>query len=528
MQHDESSTLTACPAASSRLMVVFVLLWLALGFFLLLHLTDRPLTRPEIESIRHAGNSFSQSIRHARQFLVSPLFPAIAGLLKPFTPERAIHVRYVAVLFGWLALFSSFWLMQLSVRTKSPLLLFPLLFATSPFWIQMSRMATENSLFAFCAITSTAFLFQALARPRAVWWVGYTFFTILLLYAGWLAPAVLAGQLLAALIRKHWTPERKTFGRILIMLLCMVICLMAYLPWMNVLIHRFGESREYSSAARIGIPALQHAAIGTAYTVYMFMFGDSVAPWNVLRTVLLSVPALLGAMFGLARIFEHHHRTLRSVLLCALGAYAFAVFLIEYYLHDTSPLMAPLRLAFVYPFFCLAGAYGFGVMNRTLAVPLFIIVLSVHGYSLLNYYHAREYTNWVYAVPVHETQADLAQWDTPGALLVIDEPPLSQLHYYAGLSRTVQALPLETPREVVEVSSWSRHKRLLVLHMAGEYWIGQTLAADFKLIKSISYMREDAVANEVKSFLSGRFIPLAKYQLDVYERKEKTDSTTER
>ena len=514
----------ARPLAGQRIsdrmiFVQFILLWLALGALQLYELDKRPPTKSEVDSILLVRSEMAETLAACGEQHEAPLFALACSLFKMQSLPQVFEARLLSVVFGWLTFLGAWLLVRRTAPRANYAVIFAVLMATSPFWIEMSRMANGQSLFACCAIFSTLLIFDCLEAPRLDRWLAYIIFATATMYAGILGITVIAGHAAAGIFRKHWTPSHKTYGRLLVMFISIAIVLAASLPCLPIYLGKINESitNHINTAGRI-----RYALVSTLYAIYMWMVGDSIPPWNALRSVMFIQPALLDGAFGLVRILEHHHRSLRSVFICAFTAFIAAMAILTFLLRSNATLETPMQLAFIYPFFALTAAYGLGVTNRWLAIPLLAVLLAIHGVSLRNYYQQREYTNWAYAIPVEDTLTAIREREDAEGLLVLDESVLG--HFDRLYQGPMNVWLITESAEGIDrlTQDVSQYARVIFLRPEGIRAyddLEDDLLKEFSRKERLSFLREDAVTNELKMFFTGKAVPVDKYSLEVYERK---------
>jgi len=104
----------------------------------------------------------------------------------------------------------------------------------------------------------------------------------------------------------------------------------------------------------------------------------------------------------------------------------------------------------------------------------------------------------------------------------VDETTLG--HFASLYEGSLPVWPIDARSATVDRLSreFSNFSRILWLRPGGNgdlERVDHALEQHFTLREMTPFVVEDAVANEIKSFLSGRTIPRTKYSLLVYERK---------
>jgi len=266
----------------------------------------------------------------------------------------------------------------------------------------------------------------------------------------------------------------------------------------------------------------QHAGLSASYTVYMFVFGDSVAPWNALRAVLLPLPCLTALCFGMDLIFRRFTRMLPRVMLCGLLCFAISSASVSIWFNYAHPYLVPIWLAFLFPFHNLAVAYGFGAMRKRVSIPLLAVFLAANLYSLQNYWALREHTNWDFVTPTTEILESIEARIADDSLLLIDTYNLKEIEYYSR--DEIAKMDLRAVRENKKdaLKPLEERNRILFVYATdrkpGGHGI-QIIEDGFHLIDTVPFLIEKPAINEIKSYIAGRPIPQEKILLEVYERK---------
>ena len=509
---------------------LFFLFWAVLAVLLLMRITERPLFSEEIPAAQAMAQSPKAAIEASARDGRLPLFYWLcswAGLAQRRFGLPAISPRLLSAFFAWLAFLPAYRLMRSASHLNVYGHLFCALFVASPFWIEMGRIACPYSLLGLLALVSTSFLFSLFKAPRFPLWLGYLIAAALTLYADWMAVAVFVAHGLtapmAASVRSDRFGWRHAFG----LAVAWLVAAAAFAPWLLLGAGRLVEAPWLLMGRYAPLDMLQYAGFSAGYTLYMFLFGDSMAPWNALRAALLSLPALVAACYGVERAFRSHNRPLRRALAFGVIGFAVSVAVLSVLSIRPHPFFVPPRLAFLFPFGCVALAYGFGAMNKVVSFPLVAVLLASNSWSLINGSLQREYTNWAYVTPINQILGAIAWRSAPDSLLIIDTYNLKQVDYYyrGDLPRLRLQEDLDSAEDFAE--RFKPYQRALFVHGRRDRSadqridrVNQSLEEQFQRRETQVLLAEDPAVSEIKGYLCGAPVDPAKIVLDVYEREK--------
>jgi hypothetical protein len=507
---------------------LFCIFLAILGALLFYRIEDRPLASIEANIVSICEDGPVYALRTSSRQGRPPLFPFVCGFANILFGMEGAAFRYVAAFSGLLTLWPVYRLTRRATRLGSYSALACLALALSPFWIQLSRLARPESLAAFLAATSTFYLFEALRTPRTKYWGRYAVLLGLLLYTSHFALALIiahgAAAYLAARAPSAEFHEKHASG----LGFAWISALGAYAPWAALALYRLIDRGPGGLSVFNALEITQHAGLSAGYTVYMFTFGDSVAPWNALRAVLLTLPCLTALCFGLDLIFRRFTRMLPRLMLCGLVCFAISLASISVLFNQAHPYLVPIWLAFLFPFHIVAVAYGFGAMRKGISIPLLAVFLAANLYSLRNYWLQREHTNWDFAAPAAEILEAIESRFTADCLLLIDTYNLKQIDYYWHGGAAKLDLREARRNEAGALESFDGRNRVLFVYATDRKPGGRGIRAlrdDFALIETVPFLIEPPAINEIKSYVVGRPVPVEKILLEVYERKPSQDAS---
>lgn len=346
-----------------------------------------------------------------------------------------------------------------------------LLLATSPLLVLRGLMVRPYSLVLCLAMLSLAFQVRLLREPRPREFVGYTLATTLMLYTDYLSATLLLAQNVLVLIYRSKDPRfwpRWVAAQVAVFLL--------FGPQMLALVKQATTLRgwiapAYLSGSILGPP------VKIAFTLYSFVLGETVYPWTFhISIVGLSVAGFLYA-YGLRHAVDHPAQLWRPLLLgwtpiIALTALTSTVF------RGGSFAMFPGHLLFVLPLFILPITRGLLALRNPIVKGVLLLVLfTVHGYALKNYYAGEQFLNPNYVIPWRRIAADLRSAVTPGDVVIATS---DGLQWNRGTLATLHFGELETAATVWEAILQRKPERIWLQIREGGDPTGYVLRPEFR------------------------------------------------
>ncbi|OPZ20121.1 MAG: hypothetical protein BWZ10_00746 [candidate division BRC1 bacterium ADurb.BinA364] len=505
--------------------VLFAVCWICQGALLVSAIPIRPLSGPEAQFVLRSPRDGALAFELAAAEGRPPLAYWLCGQVGAWTGLESESLRWMPALFAFAA-------MRIAVRLFSRaaslgFVSFCLLFAFSPFWTQLGATLSPDAMSVFLALWSTRLLLAGLRVGRKRTWAAYAFANVLLFYTSAAAWGVALAHWAATARSADARRDSGAWRRAMALALAWPAALLAFAPWLWA--ERMPLSRDLAelAAAPVDLDSVQRAGFVLGYALYAFMFGDAVAPWIALRAALLSMPFVAAGCFGLERMLGRRQNTLRTLAFCALMFLGLAAaYALKAPLRD-GVFDMPGKLAFLFPFFFMAAAYGFGAMRRGLGAPLLLVVLGAQAYGQWSWRSAFEYTNWRRAVPVAEILDAIDLASDHDTLLLVDGVHLPQVALAYDGPLPMLALNATWPASVDSLdATLRRFRRVLLLRAARERALdgGLDLAQaaierQFALADRIQFMPENPEVAEIKTYLTGEPALEARIALFVFSRR---------
>ena len=262
------------------------------------------------------------------------------------------------------------------------------------------------------------------------------------------------------------------------------------------------------------------------YPAFSYTFGETILPWHV--TVLIASALLALAYIALARASQIRRLTafLLWQLLACLG---FNVLVFSTVAADLPFVTIASRSMFVLPVYLLLLASAVACLPTFWRSMATVGLLLANFAALFNLFAGVEYHNPIFAVPVREVAAAVAQGSRPGDVVISDYDTSFFYYWDQSAPRGVEHYltePEELPQAEDAVASGAHpHVWLLVYGRDRSRDIDHTptfealLAPRYTLVAERGYAPVDDLYRLVKSKLIGREAYAYKLLVREYERK---------
>ena len=412
------------------------------------------------------------------------------------------------------------------------------LLTISPFFILYARIIRYYTFVMFLGLLSSLFYLRLLREYEAcgsrkingeqpavhrqwLWTVGYLLCSLMLLYADYLAIALLAAQTLwLALKWRHYKPMWPRW------LVTQAVLLIAYLPWVPVQFRQATAELLHADLAQ----SIVGSMLSLGYPIYSFSVGETMFPWELPAIVGVLICAFLvaqGLVLAKRRSSDATRgafltRNARIFSLICLGLSLFVTStVLSFIAPDITFLSSATRIAFAAPFFYLLAAGGLAELPSRLRGLLLIALTLVGAYGLGNYYTGRNFHNPIYTVPLRQVVEDVVL-DLQPEDIVISEDDTMFGYYYER-----RALAAPHFGDPVDRGEWEQ----AVAHDASRVWlvtlgrdlsrlvhptgeiIRQLESEDYHLVESRGYVPQDRLYRRLKARILGR--PAYEYKVVV-------------
>jgi len=508
-------------ASSPPLAMVGILL-LASGL-LFWRLGERSLYYDEILHVLIERQPWPAFLADMRQ---GPLHPILAPLLRflwmRLVGDSELAVRYIPASLGILSVALVFCLGR-RIGGERLGLVSALFLAISPLFVMYSRFDKYYSHSVFVGLVSSLAMLGWWRKggPR---WLGYALSYVALIYSHYLAALLmLLAQNLFVLL---CSPTRKGFKRQWFLL--QILLPLSYVPWLRVALgHVTKLSAKVLADLAIGWKAL---VLKAAYTLYSFLCGEAIFPWEPAALLVGGSGAILLIM-GLVHVAGKGKRadrwtrdTTLYVLLAAFIGLAGGIVL-SFRVFPSVPLVdLPNHMLFALPYVQLIMAFGLVQLASRWRTVLLAVYLVGAGWALGSYYQGHHMHNPIFVLPSREVVAQIAARLEPGDLVLA--PADSGVPYYA------ERLNLEAPVWLVgethpEDLERLRPARLWVVTLGRDTTRAATpiellswIEKHYRLVARWGYVPQDPVYRRVKERLLGRPAYRWKLVLGLYVRGE--------
>jgi 4-amino-4-deoxy-L-arabinose transferase-like glycosyltransferase len=459
-----------------------------------------------------------------------PLFHLIQHFWIGVAGSSDFAVRLPAVVFALIAL----WLLYrigCTIGGRTTGLLAALVVAISPFWLLYARMARYYALTAMLGLASTLLFLELLKRPTRIKWIAYLLINMAMMYTDYLVVTLLLSQLVYLL----WARPNRRW--LVTWMGTMALLGLAYLPWLPV------WRTQGAIMSSLAEADLSRSLVGTllkfAFPLLSFTLGETIFPWEI--------PAIAGYLLfagllisGLIHFFRRPAPAdwpgsrpwfaLLFVIIPTLGTITVITFVTP-----TIPFIGVSnRTFFAFPFVALLIAAGLRALEQPRwRIAALIMIITVWGYSIRNYYAGEHFFNPIYAVPTETALADILARAQPDDAIFSDtdtgfgyyfeqSPHEGITHYYVETASGQAAL--EAIANDLVAHQPLQHKRLFILTYGRDRTrrdlpdsFTQTIQPAAHLIWEQGYTPEDETYRQVKQSLLGREDYKFKLFIQLYE-----------
>ncbi len=498
--------------------------WLLAAFFaiaLSIRINSRVFFSDEIATLYVAKGSFAHTIHAVAHDVHPPLYFMTAHVFAHLFPPE--WLRALSALYAFLAFLVLWRLATMLLPHRSTHFPYLILFASSPFIIFVSRMARYYSMTLLLAVASTYCLLAYMRDQKRVWCILYFLALLALIYTNYLAVVIILAHIVYIFSEKA-NLSKSAKRALAIAFLLAGVC---YIPWVVVLVQQYQAAIASDGYQFSFVQGIKKGLLNSIYVLYCFALGDSIAPWNVLRTLLFLLPWITACSIGVWGykrwpLLKRCPGLLFFVL--PLGA---AILLLFIAFQQINLIFVPMRLAFLSPFFLLLAAEGFSRASKTQRTALLAALLLVNSFSLFNYYTNRETTNWAYNTPVHDILEMIDRLHTPDTLTIVDNHNFNREFEYYSPAGIVQGLKEQNLSAIELNELFKPFPRVLFLYATHDVSPDKRVASMlaflqkyYKQMLRIGYIEEDAQIRRIKKLIVGRDVKPFKIHLDLFERDE--------
>lgn len=367
---------------------------------------------------------FSQDPHPPLYYLLLKLWCSVFG----FSQTSGI---ILSILFGLLAAYMGCVLSSHVFNNVTWPLAFLIL--TSPFFIMFSRMIRYYSFVAFLGVSLLFLFIKFIESDKKRWWFALLGAHIVMIYSDYPGSMLFIGELCALFIlRKHY--PKKLF----LLILIFGITAIAFAPWSRQLFYHINALSSLSTKASL---SGNHVGLLTriVFSLYDFMFGECVFPWNWTRIVPLFCLYLWGFVSFWREFPKFQLRTKQlALMLLIITAVSFlgGIFMANKVVNKQSFIYMPSRIMFCFiPFIMLIGQ-GFSAKRKlcfimTLTTVIFNVVI------LQNFYACTNYINPVYMINWNDAVMEIKRQYLPGDLIISDEIESPRFYLGADITRVI-------------------------------------------------------------------------------------------
>ncbi len=295
--------------------------------------------------------------------------------------------------------------------------------AISPFHIWYCQEVRMYSLAVFLTLMASCFFVRVLDVPRLSNWLGYGIFTLLAVYAHYLALlAVLAQMVYLTLMRERY---RALLGK---WLLCMVIVGLLYAPW---LIPFFLSGGFYQASLSWISPAQPEDLFWTIYDFGLGSTSDSAHFFNIVVTLLL-IAVLAYVLFLVLRgkiIVEQRNKLAFVWLWLSLPLILIFLISLNWPLPQKRSVYMDRYLIPLLPAFLILICYGIVQifrMKKALGVVITVVLLAAVSVSNYSQFFNQRYHRDQWRQAVDEIRENARSGD----ILLVRPHHYVPLYYY--------------------------------------------------------------------------------------------------
>ncbi len=262
---------------------------------------------------------------------------------------------------------------------------------TSPFFIMFSRYIRYYSFVSFLVLMNIILLIKFIESGKKVFWWFLLFAHVLLLYSDYPASTIFMGEFIAVLILR-----RDKLKRLLVL---DIISVVVFLPWLSQLFYHLNHLSSLSVEA-IFSSGFNGFFVRVFFSVYDFLFGECIYPWDFHITV----PLFLIYAVGFIRFvkifpsFSKRQKQISLLIIIMIGVSFFSgVFMANRFVGKQSFVYMPSRMMFCFiPFMIICSRGIFSLRRFRYLLVAMIVILNM--FVLRNYYTGKNYINPLYAV----------------------------------------------------------------------------------------------------------------------------------
>lgn len=262
---------------------------------------------------------------------------------------------------------------------------------TSPFFIMFSRHIRYYSFVSFLVLMNIILLIKFIESKRKAWWWFLLSAHVLLLYSDYPASTIFLGEFIAVLILRRDKLKKLVFLDI--------IAVALFLPWLSQLFYHLHHLSSLSVEAAFSY-GLNGFFVRVFFSLYDFLFGECVYPWDIHITVPLFFIYAVG-FIRFVKIFPSFSKRQKQIslfVIIMIGVSFFSgVFMANRFVGKQSFVYMPSRMMFCFiPFMiiCSRGIFSLKKYRYLLVAAVVILNLVV----LKNYYTGKNYINPLFAV----------------------------------------------------------------------------------------------------------------------------------
>jgi len=461
--------------------------------------------RISLESWQNVNNEIRNDVHPPLYFWLSRVSGGIFG------PGS---IRYFAEIIFLLLVWQTIRLAKRRIGAGNDIILPALLIVSSAHLHLFGPMMRYYSLAALGVVTSTLLLLPPLKLPdifgekpilhRSVWYAVYLWIG---LASSYITAAVIPAHLIYILTRPKSDRNK--------LLLALLIVILLFLPLIPLLLSQMegiggGIWSWFPSILITAIPRL-------FYTVYSFMLGEFIRPWDWW----ISVPSFISFCWLVYLAWKARSRPLGGMLWLVLtisailGAMALA-------LTGVGVEFCASRLFFLAPLFLILLGYGVtctnpGTIQAKIGYLAIAVIVAANIVSTYNFHNRTNFIQSTYIIPWDEISRDVQTYATDSTLILTDD---ETLNYWLPENLAtncrignIDYLMVQMDRETVEVIP----DRIIVVYSP------RTLGQDtheriawMTLDARKEYIREDETSVRYKSMLLRRPVYEVKKFLIVY------------
>lgn len=305
-----------------------------------------------------------------------PLYYLVLKMFLMPLGSSELVARSPSIIFGVLTVFVVYGLAKTLYDRKTAQIAAVLL-ATSPLHVYYSQEARMYSMAAFLASLSLYFFVKIIEKDKIIYWAGFIFSTIALLYTDYMPYLITICYFLYLFIyRKKLNTTLKSYVP------SVLIIIVLLLPWIGTILHQLSSGLSLSSTNPTWHSAIGSSSIKDLVILFPKFIIGRISPDNNFTYLIFFAPVALFVCL-LVSMSTLRMNTKRSILWFYLLVPILVSYAISFYL----PVFSYFRLLFVLPVVYILVASAINNLNWTKPTTILLtIFLAINLTSLTIYF----------------------------------------------------------------------------------------------------------------------------------------------